>query len=464
MRRGVLSASAPVLTRPTTGLLGDTVMDEEAAERPATSASPYTRSLPSIIPVRHRRDPQTADIDRSIALMTRPRLGELNVLITAEARRRALSERLERVHTFEREKLERRRAELIGLHQHEVKLQRLEQAIASLHAVNEEKIARVRERTCERERQAATRRESALDESASKAGAMYSANARGFDEYHMATPPDHGSGTPLSPSQISPRSRAELSDALVERIARNEAGRQSQAEEQAKILDERRRVREVKTGATKDRKAERAKRSFDHLDERARGVEARLRQKEQAHSAAVAAAREAEREHLQRVNGRHESLLESKLERTQRQAEERARRHEARLAELAERTRVRLEKAQAHKQERCQAQQQHLGHILAEEDEARRQQLRRQRQEEEREAERRKAKERKVAERRRATMDLSRRRAEAIQDQEHALTEWGPCGGEWKLSKLMADLAKLRTDATGSLRQSFGQRSFEELV
>jgi hypothetical protein len=140
MRRGVLSASAPVLTRPTTGLLGDTVMDEEAAERPATSASPYTRSLPSIIPVRHRRDPQTADIDRSIALMTRPRLGELNVLIAAEARRRALSERLERVHTFEREKLERRRAELIGLHQHEVKLQRLEQAIASLHAANEEKL------------------------------------------------------------------------------------------------------------------------------------------------------------------------------------------------------------------------------------------------------------------------------------------------------------------------------------
>ena len=321
MRRGVLSASAPVLTRAHTGPLGDTVMvDWEAAWRPATSAStPHTRSLPSLIAVRQRGTPPTADVERSLTLMTRPRLGELSVLLEAEARRQALAERLERVHTFERDKLERRRAELAGIHQHEVKLRKLEQAVDSLRATNEERIARVRARTQEKVAQAAEKRDSTLEGNAAKAGAMYSAHARSLDEYHMASPPDHEPGEQLSQSQVSPRSRAELSSTLELRRQRSEAGRQKTAEEQARQLDERQRKREATTQETKARKAERQLRSFGHLEERERSVAERLQDRAEMHAAEVRKARAEEAQHSAEVFTRHEAQLESKLERTQKE-------------------------------------------------------------------------------------------------------------------------------------------------
>lgn len=446
MRRGVLSASASVLTRPSTGLLGDTQIRYDGGDfgldgtRPASVASarslPHLHSLPRIA-VRHRKTPPTADFNRSLATAARPRLGEMATIVHAESRRKVLKERMDRLRAFERQ----RATEEHGTARANARrLRELKRAADALRLRHEEQIAQTRQRQEERERQAEVKRRALLAKQASRAGAMFAANSRDFDEFDNAVPSADEISTPISPSQSSQSLRSSLAEDLERRTARVEEERRRQGEQQALAFEERRRLKESKTEATLSKRAVRQSQNLDHLGEHEHAVEMRLQARALAHEERVRESRRAQRAHMDAIYGRHEKRLESKLEAMKWQAGERARRYEESMAQLARSTRESSARRHEQRDARRRQQQQRLEEVLNGEEAVRQDWRRRQQFDAERlDAEH--ARQQSLATQRRlATHELARRRYELVAAQEKALCESGPVSGGDKLEKLLRSL------------------------
>ena len=171
-------------------------------------------------------------------------------------------------------------------------------------------------------------------------------------------------------------------------------------------------------------------------------ISRRMQAKAQVHAAAVSEQRKADRKHLQTIYRRHEAHIDGKIAQTMREAEERARRHEATLSDLNERTNEKLASQAAHRRAKQQQQQEHLEEVLRQEAEAHAKTAARDKAEQKREEERRAQQQALVTSRRIATGELSRKRAELALRQENLEVSLGPCGGEERMEDYLLSLSE----------------------
>ena len=254
--------------------------------RPSTVGT-SKRPLP---PVRHQGQPRTTNVEESRQLVARSRLLQVGRIVESSVRRRESEDRLDRVKDFERQRWSEmatpglelsldsrgggalwRNSSLLQKHSTRKVNKRLAELQRQLKALSQSDEARQQEtkrRTEEREARASERREACIAERVSSVGSVLAEEQARTSETSLVWSVDNATGIvewdgeqlresrglslgkEVVASQLSPRSRSDLGQALTDKGEQKEEELAKMAARRARAMERKRQQREMKTERT----------------------------------------------------------------------------------------------------------------------------------------------------------------------------------------------------------------------